>query len=54
MVSIILDNLSAGTGEDEILRSYPSLCKEDIQAAIAYAADLAREQIMPVTVGAHR
>ena len=54
MVSIILDNLSAGTREDEILRSYPSLCKEDIQAAIAYAADLAREQIMPVTVGAHQ
>lgn len=48
MVSVILDNLAAGVAEEEILRSYPSLGREDIQAATAYAADLAREQIIPL------
>ena len=49
MVSVILDNLAAGVSPEEILRSYPSLTREDIQAAIAYAADLARERIVPLT-----
>ena len=48
MVSIILDNLSAGVSREEILESYPSLTPADIQAAIAYAADLARERIIPL------
>jgi len=51
MVSVILDNLAAGVSQEEILRSYPSLNLEDIQAAIAYAAELARERIVLVTVG---
>ncbi|MGH7598986.1 MAG: DUF433 domain-containing protein [bacterium] len=38
MVSIILDNLAAGVSEEEILRSYPSLTPEDIDAALGYAA----------------
>jgi len=48
MVSVILDNLAVGVGEEEILRSYPSLKPEDIQAAKAYAADLAREETVPL------
>ncbi len=51
MVSVILDNLAAGVSPREILKSYPSLSSEDIQAAIAYAAELARERIVLVTVG---
>jgi uncharacterized protein (DUF433 family) len=43
MVSIILDNLAAGQNVETILKSYPSLTLEAIQAAIAYAAELARE-----------
>jgi uncharacterized protein (DUF433 family) len=43
MVSVILDNLAAGVPHDELLRSYPSLQESDIQAALAYAAELARE-----------
>ena len=43
-VSVILDNLAAGLPVEEILSSYPSLDRSDIQAAIAYAADLARER----------
>lgn len=48
MVSVILDNLAAGLTPDEIARSYPSVSGKDIQAAIAYAADLARERIVPI------
>jgi len=44
MVAVILDNLAAGTSVARILQSYPSLCREDVRAAIAYAAELAREQ----------
>lgn len=49
MVSVILDNLAAGVTVDEILRSYPSLTTESIQAAIAYAAELARERVVILT-----
>jgi uncharacterized protein (DUF433 family) len=35
--SIILDNLAAGESRETILREYPSLRAEDIDAAIEYA-----------------
>lgn len=38
-VSVILDNLADGMTEEEILKSYPSLTKEDIKAAISYATE---------------
>ena len=38
-------------GRDEILKSYPSLQPEHIDAAIAYAAELAREEsLLPLVV----
>jgi uncharacterized protein (DUF433 family) len=43
MVSVILDNLAAGVPHEELLQSYPSLHEFDIPAALAYAAELARE-----------
>jgi uncharacterized protein (DUF433 family) len=43
MVSVILDNVAAGLDNTEILASYPSLTLDDIRAALAYAAELARE-----------
>ena len=46
IVSIILDNLANGMKEEDILRSYPSLTSEDIQAAIAYAAELSHERLI--------
>jgi uncharacterized protein (DUF433 family) len=39
MVSVILDNLADEVVPEDILVSYPSLMREDIRAAIAYAAD---------------
>ena len=49
-VSVILDNLAAGLTPEEIVESYPSLSKEAVGAAIAYAADLSRERIVAVPV----
>jgi uncharacterized protein (DUF433 family) len=46
MVSVILDNIAAGIDRAEILASYPSLQPVDINAALGYAAELAREGTM--------
>jgi uncharacterized protein (DUF433 family) len=48
MVSIILDNLADDVSPEEILAGYPSLKRDDIRAAIAYAADLTREQFIAI------
>ncbi len=47
-VSVVLDNLAAGETSERILDQYPSLQPEHIPAAISYAADLARERIVPI------
>lgn len=52
MVSVILDNLAAGLSREELLASYPSLAGEDLEAALAYAAELARERVVPLAGGA--
>lgn len=44
LVSTVLDNLAAGLSPDEITKSYPSITRESIQAAVCYAAELARER----------
>jgi uncharacterized protein (DUF433 family) len=46
LVSVILDNIVASTDRPQILASYPSLKPEDIDAALSYAAELAREGAM--------
>jgi uncharacterized protein (DUF433 family) len=43
MVSTIVDNVAVGVSRQEILRSYPALAEADIEAALAYAAELTRE-----------
>ena len=45
-VSVVLDNLAANINVEELLRSYPTLNREAVQAAIAYAAELARERVL--------
>ena len=47
-VSVVLDNVAAGETTATILEEYPSVKPEHIPAAIGYAADLARERIVPV------
>jgi hypothetical protein len=39
---VVLDNLAAGLSAEENIASYPPLRIEDIRAATAYAAELAR------------
>jgi uncharacterized protein (DUF433 family) len=41
-VEFIVDLLANGWTEDEILRNYPGLTREDILACLAYARDRVR------------
>jgi len=50
MVSLIVDFLANGDTEAEILAAYPRLTREDIRAAMHYAAELARERVIPAGV----
>jgi uncharacterized protein (DUF433 family) len=52
LVSVVLDNLAAGLDTAEILRNYPSLQPDDVAAAMAYAADLARERVVSTPLAA--
>ena len=42
-VSNVLDYLASGMSEDEILRDFPDLTREDIRACLAFAADRERK-----------
>ena len=49
-VELILRKLSEGASESELLEAYPKLKREDIQAAIRYAADtLAHEETVIIS-----
>ena len=41
----VLDYLASGMTEDEILRDFPDLSREDIRACLAFAADRERKLI---------
>ena len=43
-----MDNLAEGVSEAEILRAYPQLQPEDVRAALAFAAEMTRERIIPL------
>jgi uncharacterized protein (DUF433 family) len=47
-VTLILDALAGGDSAEDILRGYPTLTREDINAALAYGAKLAHERILPL------
>lgn len=51
MVSVVLDNLAAGETIESILASYPTLTREDILAAMHYAAELAKDRVIPFAAG---
>jgi uncharacterized protein (DUF433 family) len=51
LVTVILDNLAEGLSREQIPRSYPALepIHIHIDAALAYAAELAREEsLLPI------
>jgi uncharacterized protein (DUF433 family) len=47
-VSLILGSLADGMTAEEILADYPTLTSEAIRAALAYAAALASEELLPL------
>lgn len=51
-VSAVLGQLAAGTSIDELLANYPYLEREDVLAALEYAAAAARERELAVVAPA--
>jgi uncharacterized protein (DUF433 family) len=49
-VSLLLDFLANGTTMEELLEEYPQLTIEDIRAAIAYGAEMARERYVEIPI----
>jgi uncharacterized protein (DUF433 family) len=47
-VSLILDFLAGGLSKDELLQEYPQLEPADIDACIAYGAEMARERFVEI------
>lgn len=47
-VSLILDFLAAGMSIDDVLAEYPQLVEEDIRAALAYGAEMARDRYVDI------
>ena len=42
-IAVILDGLAEGLSIEDVIDHYPQLVREDILAALAYAAELAHE-----------
>ncbi len=47
-VSLILDFLAGGMTKEELLHEYPQLEPADIDACIAYGAEMARERFVEI------
>ena len=47
-VSLIVENLADGVTEAELLKAYPQLTADDVRAALAYAAEVTRERVIPL------
>ena len=63
LVSTVLDNLADGLNSEEVMRSYPSVTRKSIQAAVCYASELAaskeeqamtNQKVADLTVGEFR
>lgn len=50
-VTLVLDLLASGTTAEQLLREYPQLSALDIQACLAYAAEMSRERFIEVSKG---
>lgn len=45
-VEFIVELLGEGWSYDEVLRNYPQLTAEDVQAALGYASDRLKEEVL--------
>jgi uncharacterized protein (DUF433 family) len=50
-IAVILDALAEGLTSEQIIEHYPQLMVDDIRAALAYAAELSRENVWKVAAG---
>jgi uncharacterized protein (DUF433 family) len=51
-IAVILDGLAEGLTLEDIVDHYPQLTREDVLAALAYAAELAHEGLWKTAVRA--
>lgn len=49
-VSLVLDLLASGMSQQEILEDYPGLTALDIQACLAYGAEMSRERLVSIPI----
>lgn len=49
-VSLILDFLASGMSQEEVLEEYSDLAPLDIQACLAYGAEMSRERHVPIPI----
>ena len=45
-VSVIVGQIAHGATQDEVLREYPDLEREDVEQALAYATWLTQEEVI--------
>jgi uncharacterized protein (DUF433 family) len=50
MVWQVVQFLGNGDSVDAIVAAYPELVREDVQACLAFAAELTRERVLPISV----
>ncbi len=50
-VATVVGMIADGMKEEEILRAYPDLAREDLQEALRYAAEAVRERELPLVTG---
>lgn len=48
MVWQVVQFLANGDSVDDILAAYPSLTRDDVQACLAFAAEMTRERVLPI------
>ena len=46
-VSVIVGQIAGGASPEQIVADYPDLDREDVRQALAYAAWLTREEVIP-------
>ena len=46
LATTVLDSLASGLDSEEITKSYPSVSREAVRAAISYAAALANDRVV--------
>jgi len=50
-VATVVGMIADGMTEEEILRAYPDLQRDDLQEALRYAAEAVRERELPLVTG---